>query len=136
MWYLKMGRYISAVEVPLRSERTQTHTRLASLEHQCQENEFPQYLSMNISWDSVWVRQRATGDPCKPKHAFTYLQTLSLSSRVKTAMQKVPRTLEKKINCLASGQGLEGQLSLDKSPIVPLLSPPYTQPTGAGRCQV
>ena len=47
----------------LRGMGSQPHTRLLSPEHQCQEEEPPLCLAVKISWNSNWVREKATEVP-------------------------------------------------------------------------
>ena len=64
-----------AVEIscrcPLRSERSQPHNELPSLEHQCQKVASPQHLAMKVSKDSIC--QGETEGCWESRHTLTVL---------------------------------------------------------------
>ena len=81
------------------------------------------------------MRQRAPGVPGNSLKGstLTYLDSLGLSISTGTVAQKVPGTYREELNCLVSGEGLEGQLSPRQDvteAIILLLSPLPTELAG------
>lgn len=91
------------------AEARRPHTRSLRQEHPGQEEESPPHLAVNISQNSVLGRRGAAGIPGVSEGSHTDLPTLALRSRGGTADQKARGTQRGALNCVASGQQLEGQ---------------------------
>lgn len=127
LWQLRIGRDVSAMEVPNEEWRISAHIELLSQVHQRLEEEFSYTLAVKISGHFIWMRWKPARDPGIPlKGPSIDSLTLILTSRKVTKAQKVPRTNREELNCQPSQQGLQEQLSLKQVPtgtIIPLLSP-------------
>lgn len=112
VWWLRIGRDISAAEIPTEEQRV-------SVTHQAPKPRDP-VLGKVVSttancedqqrFHSIWVRQTASENRsillkglCSD--SFIHSQALTLSSSEGTAAQKAPETYREKLNCVAVGRG-------------------------------
>lgn len=112
MWWLRIRRDISAVDVPPEERGVPAPHWAPQLGALVPGRRIPTTSGCENQWgfrlgemEGCWKPRHP---PTGPVHRLKS-QTFTLSSSKWTAGQKVPGTYREKQNCMALGQGLEGQ---------------------------
>ena len=120
-WCLTWVWWIKIWEGYLESKESQLHNRSSSPGFHCQEGKSPQLLATKTRGD--WVGGRNCWSPnqflLKNLNRLNCSDSLPLSSSTRVAAWKAPVVYREKLKCLTSRRA---------EAIVPLLSPPHTEP--------